>query len=75
MPNKFLQAPLPPNHNPLIGSQHEDTLANVRDCLYTLQELTEIPQGLTLTDYATTGMHFILQCILDALKFELEYRE
>jgi len=75
MTTSLLSDPLPPNHNPLIGMLHKDTLTNVRDSLFTLQELTGTPQGMMLSERSTTGLHFLMMCILDALQFEIEYRE
>lgn len=75
MPHPLLRDPLPPNHNPLIGVLHKDTLNNVRDCLFTLQEMTSARDGLMMSERSTTGLYFLMTCILDALQFEIEHRE
>ena len=67
----------PPNHNPLIGALHGDTLINVHDSLATLQELTVSPPGgeLNLSSASSNGLYFLLCCITDALRFEIDCRE
>lgn len=67
----------PPNHNPLIGVLHGDTLINVHDSLSTLQELTVSPPGgeLNLSSASSNGLYFLICCIKDALRFEIDYRE
>jgi len=75
MPHPLLSDPLPPTHNPLIGALHKDTLNNIRDSLCTLQEITSIPNEVMMSDRSTTGLYFLMTCILDALQFEIEYRE
>jgi len=73
---KALLANPPPNHNPLIGTLHADTLINIYDSLSTLQELTVSPPNgeLNLSPASSTGLYFLLCCIKNALKFEIDYR-
>lgn len=67
----------PPNHNPLIGLLHGDTLINVYDTLSTIQELTVSPPNSELNLYgsSSSGLYFLLCCIRDALRFEIDYRD
>ncbi len=74
---KFFKTPFPPHHNPLIGSLQKDTLHNVHDAIATLQELTiscEQDQ-LVLSEYATGGLFYLLECVGYALRFELYHRK
>lgn len=64
----------PPNHNPLIGLLQTDTLINVHDSLTTLQELT-INSDLCLCPASNNGLYFLMDCIIDALRFEIKYRD
>lgn len=66
-----------PNHNPLIGLLHSDTLSNVHDSLSALQELTVSPPNgeLSLSSASSSGLYFLLCCIKDALRFEIDYRD
>lgn len=67
----------PPNHNPLIGILHGDTLINVHDSLSALQELTVSPPNdeLNLSTASSNGLYFLLCCVKDALRFEIDYRD
>lgn len=67
----------PPNHNPLIGLLHGDTLINVHDSLSTLQELTVSPPNgeLCLSSTSSNGLYFLMCCIKDALRFEINHRD
>jgi len=66
----------PPNHNPLIGLLHGDTLINVCDSLSTLQDLTVSPPNgeLNLSPPSNNGLYFLMSCIIDALRFEIDHR-
>ena len=72
---KYFQKPFPPNHNPLIGAMRYDTLCNVRDAIYTIQDLTNPPEGINLSTKSSTGMYFILNCVIGALQFEIWHRK
>ena len=67
----------PPNHNPLIGVLQGDTLINVYDSLSLLQDLTAAsPSGeLMLSRSSGNGLYFLLCCIKDALRFEIDHRD
>lgn len=71
---KYFDRPFPPNHNPLIASLPKDTLANVRDALCTLKELTEAPD-FGLSEGSATGLHFLMLCIIKAVDFEVNNRK
>jgi len=71
----YFQKPFPPNHNPLIGTMQVDTLCNVRDAIYTIQDLSTLPEGIDLSPKSSTGMYFIMNCILNALQFEIQHRK
>lgn len=71
---KYFQRHFPPNHNPLIGTLQMDTFANVRDALCTLRELTEV-NDFGLTEGSTTGLHFLMTCIIKAVDFEINNRK
>lgn len=64
----------PPNHNPLIGLLHGDTLINIHDSLSVLQDLTANGE-LNLSDASNNGLYFLLCCIKDALRFEIDQRD
>ncbi len=77
-PKKYTQSyfnrPFPPNHNPLIESNRADTLSNISDALYALKELTESPD-FGMSQNATTGLHFLMMCVIRAVDFENYHRE
>ena len=65
----------PPNHNPLIGMLHIDTLQNVHDALEILEfavcasEEEGFPNSSMLDGY-----YCLMHCVKDAIKFEIKYR-
>ena len=67
---------LPPNHNHLIGLLNADTLWNVYSVVSLLQELTMVhhEDELRLSKSSAFGMHLVMCNIMDALKFEVDYR-
>ena len=73
---KFFRKSFPPNHNPLIGTLHGDTLHNVHDAIALLQELSiNSDGGLMPSESINTGYYFLMDCILCALHFELYHRK
>ena len=73
-PKEFFAETPPPNHNPLIGALQKDTLCNARDALCAIRELTEI-SDFSLTEYSSTGIYFLMTCIVNALSFEINNRK
>jgi hypothetical protein len=73
---EFFRKSFPPNHNPLIGTLHADTLHNVHDAIAVLQEITvNSNEGLMPSESINTGYYFLTDCILTALRFELYHRK
>ena len=66
----------PPNHNPIIGSSQLDTLENVHDVLKLLEELPLNSEShkLYLEERETWGLVNIIECLLGALRFEVDWR-
>ena len=64
-------------YNPLIGASTAETLYSVRCALFTLQEFVQYMSGkddTDLGDASSIGLHFLLQCINEAIRFETEQR-
>ena len=73
---KFFLKTFPPNHNPLIGVLHMDTIHNVHNAIALLQELTiNSDDGLMPNESINTGYYFLTDCILRALRFEMYHRK
>ena len=73
---KYFLKLFPPNHNPLIGVLHADTLLNVHDAIALLQELAvNSDDGLMPSESVSTGYFFLMDCILRALRFEIYNRQ
>ena len=64
----------PPNHNPLIGLLHVDTLQNVHDALELLEfSVTTSEEGFPNSSMQD-GYYCLMRCVKDAIKFEINYR-
>ena len=73
---KFFLKKFPPNHNPLIGVLHKDTLLNVHDAIALLQELTiNSDDGVMPSGSVNMGYFYSMDCILNALRFEIYHRK
>ncbi len=66
-----------PHHNPLIGYLQIDTLHNVHDAMATLQELSANCEQdqLVLSEQATSGLFYLMETVIHALRFELYHRQ
>ena len=66
-----------PNHNPVIGSSRKDTLKNTIEILSIVQErfLITDGNGTEFDEQTTAGYACLLSCVMDALNFELKYRD
>ncbi|HEX7028370.1 MAG TPA: hypothetical protein VF268_14100 [Gammaproteobacteria bacterium] len=69
-------AALPPNHNPLIQEQPTDTLDNIHAALRLLIRLLSEAERMELnyTERETRGLLCVMECLADAVKFELYHR-
>lgn len=67
---------LPPNHNPLIWEDPTDTFDNAHSTLKLLIRLITDSERMELqyTERETRGLLCILECMADAMKFELYHR-
>ena len=70
---EYFAKSLPPNHNPIIGDSHLDTISNVHNALCFIRETYVVPAHESDTD-TDTGLFFILTCLIHGLRFELENR-
>ena len=75
--HKYFLRPFPPNHNPLIGSLHKDTLNNVHDAIAALQELAvnSSDEEVLASSSVNMGYFFLMECVLHALRFEIHHRK
>ena len=60
-----------PTHNPVIGSQHIDTLNNIHQSLTSLRDLCLVSRE---HEHSFTGYYHFISAIVDALEFETAYR-
>ena len=68
---------LPPNHNPIICDDATDTFDNAHATLKLLIQLLQDSEHMELKSYTereTRGLLCILECLADAIKFELYHR-
>ena len=67
---------LPPNHNPMICDEPTDTLDNVHSTLKVMIRLILDSEQMELnySERETRGMLCILECLADAMQFELYHR-
>ncbi len=74
---KCFKTTFPPHHNPLIGYLQIDTLHNVHDAMATLQELSANCEQdqLVLSEQATSGLFYLMETVIHALRFELYHRQ
>ncbi len=70
---EYFDRPFPPNHNPIIGYNHLDTISNVHNALCFIRETYEAPDYESEKDI-DTGLFFILTCLIHGLRFEMENR-
>lgn len=70
---KYFIKTFPPNHNPLIGMLHDDTLKNVHDSIVVFQDIA-VSSEQDSSRYTTEGLFWLLECVLYALRFELHHR-
>ena len=68
---------LPPNHNPLIFDEPESTYDNIHSSLCLLTRLVKDSEQLELTysERETCGLLCVLECMEQAMRFELFHRE
>jgi len=73
---KYFIKTFPPNHNPLIGMVHDDTLKNVHDVIVVLQDLAVSSEQdqIASSPYTAGGLFRLTECVLYALRFELYHR-
>ena len=67
---------LPPNHNPLICDDPTDTFDNAHSTLKLLIRLILDAERMELnySERETRGLLCVLECLADAIKFELYHR-
>ena len=67
---------LPPNHNPLIHDDPTDTFDNAHSTLKLLIRLIMDSEQMELnySERETRGLLCMLECLADAMKFELYHR-
>jgi len=68
---------LPTTYNPIIGASTSETLYGVRCALFTLQEFAQYAPKKDDTDLgeaSSIGLHYLLQCINEAMRYETEKR-
>lgn len=67
---------LPPNHNPLISELPADTLDNVHAAMRLLIRLLLEAERMELnySERETRGLLCVMECLADAMKFELYHR-
>jgi len=71
---KYFDKPFPPNHNPIIGTHCLDTINNVHNALCFIRESHEAPDNES-EEESRTGLFFLLTCLIQWLRFEMENRE
>lgn len=71
--SRYFEKPFPPNHNPIIGPHYLDTITNVHNALCFIRESHEAPDYESEED-AQTGLFFLLTCLIQSLRFEMENR-
>lgn len=67
---------LPPNHNPMICDEPTDTFDNIHSALKLLIRLILDSEHMQLdyTERETRGLLCVMECLADAMKFELYHR-
>ena len=70
---EYFAGAFPPNHNPIVGHNHLDTISNVYSALCFIRETYEAPDYESEKD-TDTGLFFILTCLIHGLRFEMENR-
>ena len=74
---KYFQKAFPPNHNPIIGTLHMDTIHNVHDAIALLQEIAVCAgdNEFLFSKWSNNGYFYLSDCILHTLRFEIYHRE